>query len=70
MGPMATVRLPEHSHCRYCGDPVPFGEEYCNDSCRDAEIERERKDKMRDMLFYVSAGIAIIAILAVKILAS
>lgn len=65
---MATVRLPDHSHCKYCGDPVPFGEEYCNDACKNAEAERERKDKMRDVLFYASAVIVIIAILAVKVL--
>lgn len=67
---MATVRLPDHSHCKYCGDPVPFGEEYCNDACRNAEAERERKDKMRDALFYASAVIVIIAILAAKVLTS
>lgn len=67
---MATVRLPDHSHCKYCGDPVPFGEEYCNDACRNAEAERERKDKMRDVLFYASAVIVIIAILAVKVLSA
>ncbi len=67
---MATVRLPDHSHCKYCGDPVPFGEEYCNDACKNAEAERERKDKMRDVLFYASAVIVIIAILAVKVLSA
>lgn len=67
---MATVRLPDHSHCKYCGDPVPFGEEYCNDACRNAETEREKKDKRRDLLFYASAIIVIIAIVAVKALTS
>ena len=67
---MATVRLPDHSHCKYCGDPVPFGEEYCNDACRNAETKREKKDKMRDAMFYASAVIVIIAILAVKVLTS
>ena len=31
---MANIRLPEHSHCQYCGDPIPFGEEYCDENCR------------------------------------
>ena len=29
------VALPNHSHCKYCGDPGPFGNEYCDDDCRE-----------------------------------
>ena len=56
--------MPEHSHCKFCGDPIPFGEEYCDDECRRDEAERESKEKRRDMMFYVSAGIAVIVIVA------
>ena len=49
--------MPEHSHCKFCGDPVPFGEEYC-----------EAAEKRRDMLFYVSAGVAVVVILAIGLI--
>ena len=60
----AGIRLPEHSHCKFCGDPVPFGEEYCDEDCRRGEAERVAKEKRRDLLFYVSAGVAIVVIAA------
>lgn len=56
--------MPEHSHCKFCGDPVPFGEEYCDEECRKKETEREAVQKRKDMMFYVSAGIAIVVIVA------
>ena len=59
---MATVRLPEHSHCKYCGDPVPFGEEYCGEECREADRERDRKEKNKDIAFY-AVSIATIAVI-------
>ncbi len=62
------MRLPEHSHCKFCGDPVPFGEEYCDEECRRAEAEREAAEKRRDMLFYVSAGVAVVVILAIGLI--
>lgn len=61
---MAVTRLPEHSHCRFCGDPVPFGQDFCDDGCRAAEAERESSEKRREIVFYASA-IAAIAVLAV-----
>ncbi len=62
---MAGIRLPEHSHCKYCGDPVPFGEEYCNDSCRAGDAESMQKQKKKDLMFYVVAGLTVVIILAV-----
>ena len=54
---MTSIRLPEHSHCIYCGDPIPFGEEYCDEECRQKEKERVAADKKRDYIFYrVAAG--------------
>lgn len=61
---MVGARLPEHSHCRFCGDPVPFGQDFCDDSCRAAEAEREAGEKRKEVLFYGSA-VAAIAVLAV-----
>lgn len=65
---MASVKLPDHSHCRYCGDPIPFGEEYCDDGCRKADHDRESREKLKDSLFYVSAIVVVIAIVAAKFL--
>ena len=62
---MANLRLPEHSHCIYCGDPIPFGEEYCNEECRRNEAERVAKEKRKDNMFYVFAAITVAVILAV-----
>lgn len=62
---MVGVRLPEHSHCKFCGDPIPFGEEYCNEECRRGEAHRKTAEKRRDMLFYVTAAVAIVVIVAV-----
>ena len=60
---MANIRLPEHSHCLYCGDPIPIGEEYCNDECRRAEAERVAKEKRKDMAFYAIAAVTVVVIL-------
>ena len=65
---MANLRLPEHSHCIYCGDPIPFGEEYCNDECRRNEEARVAKEKRKDMGFYVFAAVTVAVILAVGLL--
>jgi predicted nucleic acid-binding Zn ribbon protein len=61
---MATVRLPEHSHCKYCGDPIPFGEDYCGDGCRDADIQREKAEKKKDIMFYALSAVTVAVILA------
>lgn len=65
---MAGTRLPEHSHCRFCGDPIPFGDEYCDDECRKGYADREAADKRRDMMFYVTAAVAIVALVAIRFL--
>lgn len=58
------LRLPEHSHCKYCGDPVKFGDEYCNEGCRSAYNIRESDSKRKDNLFYIGAGLSVIVIIA------
>lgn len=65
---MAGIRLPEHSHCRFCGDPVPFGQEYCNEECRSGEEEREASEKRKEYVFYGSAAAIVIALVAVRML--
>lgn len=64
---MAAVRLPEHSHCKFCGDPIPFGEEYCNDACRQGEVDRIAKEKRKDYIFYGGSIAIIIGLLILRI---
>ncbi len=61
---MAGARLPDHSHCKFCGDPIPFGQEYCDDTCRERDRGRTDDEKRRERMFYGTA-IAAIVILAV-----
>ena len=62
------MKLPEHSHCTYCGDPIPFGESYCNEECKQKEAERVAAEKRKNYIFYaVTAGI-IVALLVIRIL--
>lgn len=69
---VAGLRLPEHSHCKFCGDPVPFGEEYCDDECRISEADRERREKLKEYRFWGSAlvvcAIVVIVGVAVKVM--
>lgn len=65
---MAGIRLPEHSHCKFCGDPIPFGEEYCTEECRHREIAREAAEKRKERMFYYSAGIIIVILVVVRLL--
>ena len=62
------LRLPEHSHCKYCGDPVPFGDEYCDEECRRNEEAREKKEKTKELLFWGSAGIIIVIVIAAGVI--
>ncbi|MBQ8644144.1 MAG: DUF2116 family Zn-ribbon domain-containing protein [Candidatus Methanomethylophilaceae archaeon] len=61
---MAAIRLPDHSHCIYCGDPIPFGEEYCDDICRQNEVARVRKEKSDENRFFILAGLSVVVIVA------
>lgn len=68
MASVAGIRLPEHSHCAFCGDPVPFGEEFCSEECRRNEEARIAKEKRGDLLFYGIAFVSIVAICAIAII--
>ena len=67
-GTMAGLRLPDHSHCIFCGDPIPFGEEYCNEDCRRKEMERVASEKRRDNMFFVAAILTVVVIVAVGLI--
>lgn len=57
--------LPEHSHCKYCGDPIKEGLEYCNDECKNSFNAEAAAEKRKDYKFYAIIAISLIAILAV-----
>ena len=65
---MANIRLPDHSHCKFCGDPIPFGEDYCDDECRRMEAERVSKEKRRDYIFYGIAAATILILFVIRAL--
>ena len=54
--------LPDHSHCEYCGDPIPFGETYCDDECRRKAEEDAKKQKHKDWIFYGVVAVAILSL--------
>ena len=56
------LRLPEHSHCAYCGDLVRFGEEFCNEECRENKRIEDRRTSIRDLAFYATVAIALVFI--------
>lgn len=59
------VSLPNHSHCRYCGDPVPFGSDYCDEDCRELHIAEKSMERKKDIIFYGMIAGSLIAILIV-----
>lgn len=58
------ARLADHSHCLYCGDPVPYGSEYCDDECRTLRDYDEKTEKRKDRRFYILVAVSLVAILA------
>ena len=63
-----SLRLPEHSHCIYCGDPVPFGEEYCNEECRRNEAQKVAQEKRKNYLFYAATAGIIVVLFVIRAL--
>lgn len=57
--------LPEHDHCQYCGDPVPFDQAYCSMECYNAHQEEKKKAKRKDMAIAFLAAAGVIVILVV-----
>jgi predicted nucleic acid-binding Zn ribbon protein len=55
--------VPEHSHCKYCGDPIPFGQEYCDDTCKGLFEAEKSTEKKKDIIFYAEIVISLVVIL-------
>lgn len=62
-----SVRLPEHDHCKFCGDPVPFDRAYCKEECYRNDQARIKKEKRDNIVFAVLTAASVIAIMAVSI---
>jgi predicted nucleic acid-binding Zn ribbon protein len=60
-----SLRLPEHDHCKFCGDPVPFEQAYCSEECYHKERARVKKEKRDFTLFVIAGAVSITAIMAV-----
>lgn len=59
--------LPEHDHCKNCGDPVPFDMAYCCEDCYWEYQRNQKKHKNREMLFWVSAVCVVVAGIVIKL---
>jgi predicted nucleic acid-binding Zn ribbon protein len=59
------VALPNHSHCKYCGDPIPFGNEYCDDDCRELYLAEKSVERKKDIIFYGLIAASLIVILVI-----
>jgi len=60
-----SLRLPEHDHCKFCGDPVPFEQAYCSEECYYNEEARVGKEKRKNYLFVAAAALSIAVILLI-----
>ena len=54
--------LPPHSHCMWCDDPIPEGEDFCSQECKNALMTKRKKDSRRMFIFYVGAAIVFMII--------
>jgi len=59
-----STRLPEHDHCKFCGDPVPFEQAYCSEDCYWKDQARIKKEKNKNIIFVAvtAASVAVILI--------
>ncbi|MGD1060576.1 MAG: DUF2116 family Zn-ribbon domain-containing protein [Methanomassiliicoccales archaeon] len=61
-------RLPPHSHCVQCDNPVQEGEQYCSDECRQARKLANQKSNRRTWIFFiiVIAALVVLAVLTYR----
>ena len=58
--------LPDHTHCIMCDEPIPVGEEYCSDKCKDEYQSKIKKETRRMNYFYIAA-IAIVLLISLTV---
>lgn len=61
--------LPDHSHCKYCGDPTSYGLDYCNDECKAKHEAEVKAEKTKDYKFYalIAGSLAAVCIVGIII---
>lgn len=57
------VVLPDHSHCKYCGNPTKYGDDYCDGDCEELFVAQEAEEKRKDYIFYGAIALSLVAIL-------
>ncbi|MDR3206334.1 MAG: DUF2116 family Zn-ribbon domain-containing protein [Candidatus Methanoplasma sp.] len=60
--------LPEHDHCKFCGDAVPFDRAYCSEKCYWDDRAASQKEKRNNLLFAAITVASVAAIAAAGIL--
>lgn len=61
------LKLPPHSHCLECEEPIDEGETFCSEGCRSRYEERERLRKRKMMMFYLAAFILIMVVASISV---
>ncbi|MDR3282664.1 MAG: DUF2116 family Zn-ribbon domain-containing protein [Candidatus Methanoplasma sp.] len=61
--------LPEHDHCKFCGDAVPFDQAYCSEKCYWEDQAGLRAKKKNNVLFavFTVASVAVTAAVGVML---
>jgi len=59
-----SIRLPEHDHCKFCGDPVPFDRAYCTEDCYWKDQAKIKQEKRKNIIFILLTGVSVAAIVA------
>lgn len=63
-----SIRLPEHDHCKFCGDPVPFDQAYCSEKCYWDDQAQMKKERQNNYIFAAVTAVSVIVILAVSLI--
>jgi len=54
--------LPDHEHCVQCDDAVPVGQRFCSPECESIYIQKQRKERQRNIIFMVAAIAVFVAL--------
>jgi predicted nucleic acid-binding Zn ribbon protein len=55
---MATLQIPNHSHCLVCSKAVPFGDKTCSKKCEQEQEEQQKNRKKQMLVLYGLMAIA------------
>lgn len=59
---MATLQIPNHSHCVICSRAVPFGDKTCSKECEEQYAELQKKRKRTMWIMYGLMGVAMLVL--------